>query len=195
MSTKLIVTVVSVGVLIAGGAVLWSQHGQNSAQSISATSTTTNATASPKSQTSSTTTVGTDRLGMKLYRNEQFGFEFWYPEDWKISESFNSNPNNKLIVSAFPVDPNGESPYFVPFEVLATVTGNISRFIESVQATAATSTIELDGQQFTEYRYADEASHETVVIPRGTYPLLVSNDNNSNVNEFAKILTSFKFTK
>ncbi len=29
----------------------------------------------------------TDTNNMKLYRNEEWGFEFWYPKEWKIEEN------------------------------------------------------------------------------------------------------------
>lgn len=46
------------------------------------------------STSSLTFTPGTDHHpGMKLYRNDQWGFEFWYPEGWGIEENTYRQPS------------------------------------------------------------------------------------------------------
>ncbi|MFA6215152.1 MAG: hypothetical protein WC768_01115 [Patescibacteria group bacterium] len=65
-----------------------------------------------------TTTEEIDISDWKTYRNEEYGFEFKYPEDWKIQEKFFQT--NELFVlkgeSRLAILPNGELDLGLPYE-------------------------------------------------------------------------------
>jgi hypothetical protein len=54
--------------------------------------------------TSTTADTATDHKGMKLYRNEEFGFEFWYPENWEIMENSFKSPYSKFNFEVIKID-------------------------------------------------------------------------------------------
>jgi hypothetical protein len=69
-------------------------------QAINSTSTTSAVpaptTSNPSAATSTTSSDAAEHPGMKLYRNDEYGFEFWYPQELTIRENSFYSPNSKF---------------------------------------------------------------------------------------------------
>jgi hypothetical protein len=66
--------------------------------------TTTNALRRIASTSTTTGTTTTDHKGMKLYRNDEYGFEFWYPEGWEWKENVFGSPYSKFNFEVIKID-------------------------------------------------------------------------------------------
>ncbi len=136
-----------------------------------------------------TTTIITSAL--KTYHNEQWGFEFQYPEDWIVKENtfgsyyskFNLVVNPELVRSSnFTFSINIVLPEFP------------ERSFRNIEKT--TSEITVAGVRGIKYEYEFEGLPETaIILPLGEYKIILGTDSEQYLDEFNQILTSFKFIK
>lgn len=54
--------------------------------------------------TATSTSPENDHVGMKLYRNNQWGFEFWYPKGWVWQENVFGGPRIKFNLTVMKID-------------------------------------------------------------------------------------------
>jgi hypothetical protein len=131
--------------------------------------------------------------GMKLYRNEEFGFEFWYPEGWTITEQRNLNPYIKFEVVA----QLGTYVYYHPFFVLISTRQHALDVADAINDHDTSTPITLAGVSGIrhEYEYTEEAHHIDYDFIFSDHAIFIGNENNSHVPEFNQILSTFKFLK
>ena len=104
--------------------------------------------------------------GMKLYRNDEFGFEFWYPEGWEWKEDLSRNPLSKLNVKVIKID----GLYTNQFESFNLVTPEFyENYLRNMQRLdAATSAYVIDNVTRVQYRYVmPGASIVDIAFPLG----------------------------
>lgn len=188
-------------VLLCTFAVLWYTHVLNSrlqnniAQSIpNPTNTTPTVIASSTTTTSAVVSTSTEsHLGMKLYRNDQWGFEFWYPARWEWKENAFGSPTSKFNLTLWKV--NGVNTF--QDEILNVVTPQMadSAIYAWLAQHATTTPIIVDGKEVIEYRGSFvTAPAVQVEIPLGELRILIGfePDHEKDLNN---ILASFRFIK
>ena len=52
-----------------------------------------------------------------MYRNDEYGFEFWYPKGWSVLENTYGSLGTRFNVIAFPEESNGKHPDLDPLLV------------------------------------------------------------------------------
>lgn len=144
----------------------------------------------------SISSVATDaHPGMKLYRNDEFGFEFWYPEGWEwkngipiksdlklnmiIVKIDGKNTNQQSYISIF-----AEYPDFLKYNLI-----NMQRL------NAKKSEIAVDNFVGIQYRYNFEGMKvvDTSFL-FGKFRIVFSTEEKYDVG-FSQILSTFKFIK
>ena len=130
-------------------------------------------------------------LGMKLYRNDEYGFEFWYPIGWDtFIHPYGQGASSKFEMV---VAPNVAESNVNPFLV------NIvePRFADTtfIGDDVASSTVVINGVSGYEYRYDFEGSPEkAVVFSLGQYKVILGTTKDY-MTTFDKILPTFKIIK
>ncbi|MFQ6083947.1 MAG: hypothetical protein ACE5WD_11420 [Candidatus Aminicenantia bacterium] len=132
-----------------------------------------------------------DVNGLKLYRNEEWGFEFQYPQDWVVKENTFGSYYSKFNMvirptvgwySRFPVSVNIALPEFP------------ERSFQNIEKT--TSEVTVDGVLGIKYQYEFEGSQETaIILPLGEYKIILGTDNEQYTEIFNQVLATFKFLK
>jgi L-asparaginase/Glu-tRNA(Gln) amidotransferase subunit D len=127
---------------------------------------------------------------MKLYRNDEYGFEFWYPETWRIELNTFGNPNSKFNLVAYE---GNTPPDFNPLLVNVVT----PEFVKNEYSAndEKTTKVTVNGTGGTIYEYDEETHYIDYVIPRGGVDIIISNANSDHVSEFQKIVSSFAFNK
>jgi hypothetical protein len=126
----------------------------------------------------------------KTYRNEEWGFEFRYPDNWEIRVNTFKSPFSKFNLVAHPINTH---PNFEPFGINITDADYVERSYQSIESKATSTTV--DGVIATKYEYVTEAYNIDVIVPIGGTRILIGNENKEHLPEFNQILTSFKFLK
>ncbi|MBI5401472.1 hypothetical protein HZB05_01430 [Candidatus Wolfebacteria bacterium] len=139
-------------------------------------------------QSTATTTVATSTL--KIYRNEEFGFEFRYPDNWEIQANTFKSPFSKFNLVAHPTNTH---PNFEPFGINITDADYAERSYQSLESKATSTTV--DGVIATKYEYVAEAYNIDVIVSIGGNMILIGNENKEYLSEFNQILATFKFLK
>ena len=148
------------------------------------------APASPPPSSSETSTSTT-----KTYRNEEWRFEFQYPEGWSFHENTFGGPFSKFnLVGASPKENGHPNPIF-PSILINIVTLDFAdrANISLRNLNASTSVIIIAGIQGTRYDYEFEGVRKIGIdIPFGEYRMLLGAQQSYD-EVFNQILASFKF--
>lgn len=163
--------------------------------------TTTNPIPSPVVVATSTHTDINSAAGLKTYRNEQFGFEFQYPEKLRVEENTFGNYYSQFNLDVtIPVIVEDGEPNKTRVAHDSTVVFNVVRpeFVNTDfwRSQQGTSTIIVDGVTGIKYQFEQEETiHTTVILPFGDYKLIIFTGDGSKPypDELNQILTSFKF--
>lgn len=196
MAKKIIIVLVAAATFVIAGLAYINlrPHQAINVQTVVATTTSQVQTSgSTISSTSSQAVLLNNHPGMKLYRNDQFRFEFWYPEGWVLQENVFGSPYSKFNLTVMKI--NGQNTD--QNDVLNIVTAAFeSNAVSNYQAMKAVkSNILIDGVPVTKYRYNFEGlTNIDADIPLGDYRILFGVES-AHEAEFNKILSSFKFMK
>jgi hypothetical protein len=139
----------------------------------------------------STPTVATSTISkFKTYRNEEWGFEFQYPEDWSIKEKAFVNYYSKFNLEVRPP---------IRWSQFDSIVINIVLPVFADRAflglNPATSTTVVTGIQGIKYEYIFEGAPEVdIVLPFKQNKIIIGTKKKYE-ESFNQILTSFKFLK
>ncbi len=144
-----------------------------------ATTTAEQAVPTPTIKTSATANV---------YRNEEWGFQFEYPEGWEVKENAFRGYYTQFSAALFPT--NGHY-WDYPITVHIVALEFIDNSFKNLNKTE--SGLVLDGISGVKYVYPWKAGAETVVIlPLKEYKIILGT-NDHYEQEFADFLASFRF--
>lgn len=157
---------------------------------------------SPQTQTSNTTIISSttqqqtisNHPGMKLYRNEQWGFEFWYPEEWEWEENTWGNPRSKFNLTLAKIDGKNTND-------LSGINITTPEFITSSyqDLREKSEIITVDGVKSFKYKYIqDPVQYTDVIIPINASTSIIIGDaiiglKSDDRQGFNQILSTFKF--
>jgi heme/copper-type cytochrome/quinol oxidase subunit 2 len=133
----------------------------------------------------------------KTYRNEEWGFEFEYPEGWTFHENTFYSPASKFnLVGASPEENNVPNPIIPPLLVNIVTPTFADNAIVNIKKLGATETnIIIDGINGIKYEYKVGAQEEILVdLLLEKYRLELSAIRGYE-DVFSQILVSFKFLK
>ncbi|OGM95311.1 hypothetical protein A2524_04550 [Candidatus Wolfebacteria bacterium RIFOXYD12_FULL_48_21] len=188
MTKKIIIVLIVITAFALAGAIYGYRHIQRSLiriQPIGATSTpvqTTNATT-----TIATTTQTNDYSGMKRYRNEEWGFEFWYPEGWEMKDKTGSAPQSSLYLS---VNFLSDDTLTMDSFSISIVTPQFADYAAQGEHSSQIIVSDIIGRT---YQYTLEGvSSITVDLPLHGKKMIVSAQK-QHEKELYKVLSSFKF--
>ena len=138
----------------------------------------------PENQTSKT----------KTYRNEEWGFEFRYPENWSFQENSFYSPFSKFNLQG---DSSGTNynPFYPDFLINIVTPDFVERQFSDLKNIV--SKISVGGVMGSKYEYKEEEmSHTTIILPFGQYKIILGFGANKAYEDiFNQILASFKFLK
>ena len=151
-------------------------------------------------ETPSPSTQATTTSETKLYRNEEWGFEFEYPEKWVINREHKSLTyySKFFLEMSLPViidDVDKEEKFDSTF-LVNIVLPEFIRGFNNLEKTS--SDITVAGVQGIKYEYKYQGfSHTAVILPFGQYKMILATGNGSKqyLDEFNQILASFKFLR
>lgn len=109
----------------------------------------------PTSTIVQTSAATTSTLGFKIYRNEQWGFEFQYPEDWTFYPNTFGSPFSKFNLVGAPL---GEDYQINPPVLVNIVTPDFAdrAVVSRENLGALVSKIIIGNSQATKYEYIEE---------------------------------------
>lgn len=131
--------------------------------------------------------------GMKLYRNEQFGFEFWYPEGWEWERNALMGPSTKFEMTVVKIDGRDTSQH----DSIDIYTQDFleNYLINMQRLNAKESEIMIDNITGTQYRYDFEGMKMVdVYFPLREFVVFIGVEGQHEVG-LKSILSTFKFTK
>ena len=132
----------------------------------------------------------TTQSGLKSYRNEEWGFEFQYPDDWRIRESAFKNYYSKFNLE---IMPPGEIELFDPIVVNVVLPEFADRAFLGLNTT--TSTVIVNSILGVKYVYEFEGTPEVdIVLPLEEYKMILGTKKDYE-DVFNQIVSSFKFLK
>ena len=136
------------------------------------------------------TTLSNAHVGMKLYRNEQYGFEFWYPEGWEVTENTFGNPSSKFNLVAHAM---GTHPGLEPLTINVVTAEFAIREYQDIQQKS--TPVIVDGVKGSKYQYRGETSYTDVILPmKDSIAIIIGHENNERyLTEFNEIVSMFKF--
>lgn len=129
----------------------------------------------------------------KTYRNEEWGFEFQYPRDWKVGEDSFVTYNVKFNVQLFPI----AGQYKASFPILINIVSSDFAKHTFLGFNATTSTVAVDGVLGIKYEYEFEGLPEVaIVLPFGQYSIIIGTGSKEDYEDvFNQIANSFKLLK
>lgn len=131
-------------------------------------------------------------VGVKIYTNTKFGFEFEYPKDWKVKENLYGSPFSKFNLIIIPT--NGK---YLPDPILVNiVTPDFAdrAILGRKNLGASISNINVGGISGTKYKYTEEFPTISIDLPFGEYRMILGAKKQYE-DVFNQILATFKFLK
>lgn len=126
--------------------------------------------------------------GYQLYRNEEFGFEFQYPEGWDLRINDVSSPYSKFNIIFIP---SGNVPVLYPV-VLNIVTSDFAA--GSYQdINPIDKNVVVDGIQGRKYGYFSEGSYYTDILLPFQKDVLILGAVEEYEAPFNEVIASFRF--
>ncbi len=128
----------------------------------------------------------------KTYRNEEWGFEFQYLENWAIEENYSTNYYSKFNLRIIPINERHSKIPIVINIVLPEFVKNSFRGIEKIS-----SEIIIDGVSGTKYEYEFGGRQEiAIILPLDDLRMIIGTDDSElYLDALNQILTTFKFLK
>jgi len=125
------------------------------------------------------------------YRNEEYGFEFDYPDGWELHENLLGR-NTYAKFNIF-ITPSLKEQYPRPILVNVVLPEFPEKSFRNIEKT--TTYIIVDGVEGQKYEYEYEGHKErAVILPLNeNTSLILANGEEKYVNEFNQFLDSFKF--
>jgi|GEM_PF-6976113 len=147
----------------------------------------------PKSEQELNSTLAPTTPTLKTYRNEEWGFEFQYPKNWRLEENSFYSPFSKFNLQG---DSSAENYNpFSPAFIINIVTPDFAdrAVINFRNLGGSSSTIVVANTQGTKYEYEFEKIPRLAIdIPFGEYRMLLG-ATKDHEDVFNQILTTFKF--
>lgn len=137
----------------------------------------------------------TNTNGLKLYRNEEWGFEFQYPVSWALDETYVGGRLRKFHLRCVPSDQKGLFYSIIQPFILDIVTAERAARLTELFYEVKNSASEMDVGGVVGLRYEYEFNKKpriAIVLPFGEYKLILDSDKEYGV-VFAKLTSSFKF--
>lgn len=129
----------------------------------------------------STTTAPT----LKIYRNEEFGFEFQYPIDWKIIENPYRSPFSRFNLIIVP-----EEGKYLPDPILINIV--VPDFADRQFSDLHGTIVQVGGISGTRYEFTDSGLSEiAIILPFGENKIILG-ANKEYQNVYDQFLASFK---
>lgn len=118
------------------------------------------------------TTAATSTAGLKIYRNDEFGFEFSYPEDWAIFAKYANGANyySQFAIMLAPIDRQAMA-YDPPFGINVV----LPEFADNtfLSAHPRTSTVMVGNVPGLKYEYVYEGKYNVaIVVPSGQLKII-----------------------
>ncbi len=147
------------------------------------------------SKTSLLSIQATTTPEVKIYRNEKWGFEFKYPKDWSIDETFINGKVRKFYLTGIPSQQKhliySFSPPFMLNIITASRAERLTKLFYEVKNPA--SEIRVNGVAGLKYEYKfNKQSRVAIVLPLGQYKLILDSEKKYE-NIFNQIIFTFKF--
>lgn len=145
--------------------------------------------------TTSDYTQANNDLEVKTYRNTEFGFEFEYPQNWKLEENSFHSPFSK-----FNLEGNSSAKYYNPEKpafLANIVTPDFAdrAIISFKNLNASTSIVTIASTKGVKYEYEFEGATQIgIVLSFGEYRMIFGTEKKYE-SIFNQILASFKFLK
>jgi len=147
----------------------------------------------PKSEQELNLTLTPVTSTLKTYRNEQFGFEFQYPEGWSFHENTFGGPFSKFNLVGAALEENGRPNPIFPSLLVNIVTPDFveRQFADLKNIATKISVGGVDGEK---YEYTDQVAEVVIILPFRQYKMIL-NAKKEHEDIFNQILASFKFLK
>jgi len=130
--------------------------------------------------------------GLKLYRNEEWGFEFQYLNDWAVEENYFKSYYSKFNLRVIPV--NIKRSVF-PVGINIVLPEFADRSFRGLEKT--TSEVIIDGVAGVKYEYEFGGRQEiAIILPLGDLRMIIGTDDSEQYSDiFNQIVALFKFLK
>ena len=133
---------------------------------------------------------------LKTYHNEEYGFEFQYPENWTLhADTFYSPFSRFNLVGAAPEE-NGRPNPIVSTLLINIVTPDFAEraVVNRKNLGAMETDIVVGGINGKKYEYIENIVKISIDLPFGEYKMILGADK-KHEDVFNQILASFKFLK
>lgn len=136
----------------------------------------------------------TTSQNLKTYRNEEWGFEFEYPDGWSFHENtFYSSASKLNLIGASPEENNNPNPVR-PSILINIVTPDFAEkaAMDRKKIGATSVNISIDSVLALKYQYVEQISKISIDIPRDQYNFIISSSQKYEI-VLNQILSSFQF--
>lgn len=130
----------------------------------------------------------TNTTDLKLYRNEEWGFEFQYPKDWEVHENIFKSATSVFNLNVVP----SEEKYLPDPILINIVTPEFASNSFSDLENIATGVV-VGGVVGKKYEYEFETMQRvSIIIPFGEYKMILGTEKRYK-DAFNEVYTTFKF--
>jgi len=124
----------------------------------------------------------------KTYRNEEFGFEFQYPSDWKIIENPYGSPFSKFNLIVVPAEEK-----YLPDPILVNIV--MPDFAYNAFSDLRGIDVVVANVIGKKYEYQEEGLSEiSIILPFGENEIILGT-NKTYEDVFNRVISTFKFLK